>query len=88
MALTKREKNRRAFSAMIKERGLHQGDVAALLYVSLDTVKSWLKPETSKRSFPVPAWAPELLAFKKPPRVGDHMDVTRAEAKKRSQAKR
>jgi hypothetical protein len=70
MALTKREKNRRLFSAMLKERGLTQPATAELLYVSLDTVKSWLKPETSTSGYPVPQWAIELLGFKVPIKPG------------------
>ena len=66
MALTKREKNRRAFAGMIKERGLTQAATAELLHCSIDTIKAWLKPETSKSSLPVPLWAPELMAFKIP----------------------
>jgi DNA-binding transcriptional regulator YiaG len=64
MAITKRERTRRAFAAMIKERGLTQQQTAALLHVSLDTIKSWLKPETSASSYPVTPWAIELLALK------------------------
>lgn len=64
MTIRVRERKRLAFAAMIKERGLTQAQVAGLLYISLDTVKSWLKPETSASSYPVPQWAPELLAFK------------------------
>jgi hypothetical protein len=64
MAITKRERNRRLFSAMIKERELTQRATADLLYVSLDTIKSWLKPETSASSHVVPQSAIELLGFK------------------------
>ncbi len=37
---------------------------AELLYVSTDTVTSWLKPETSRSSNPVPMMALELLELK------------------------
>ena len=75
--MTKREKNRRAFALMIKERGLSQPETASQLHCSIDTIKAWLKPETSKSSLPVPAWAPELLEFKVPPhpdKAGWHKD--------------
>lgn len=37
---------------------------ADLLHVSVDTVKSWLKPATSKSAYPTPLWAVELLRYK------------------------
>jgi Homeodomain-like domain len=66
MTIRVRERKRLAFSAMIKERGLSHAQAADLLHVSVDTLKSWLKPETSKSSYPVPGWAPELLGYKVP----------------------
>ena len=70
MTIRVRERKRLAFYAMIKERNLTPVQVSELLHVSLDTVRSWLKPETSKSSYPVPDWAPELLAFKVPIKPG------------------
>jgi hypothetical protein len=66
MTIRVRERKRLAFAAMIKERGLTRAQIAVILHSSIDTVNSWLKPETSASSNPVPEWAPELLAFKVP----------------------
>lgn len=66
MTLPEREQNRRAFKAMLAERGLTRASAAELLHVSIDTINAWLKPASSASSLPVPPWAPELLAFKRP----------------------
>jgi hypothetical protein len=61
-----REQRRLKFHRMIQERGLTREETAGLLHVSFDAMKSWLKPETSASSNPVPEWAVELLEFKVP----------------------
>lgn len=52
------------FRAVIYQAGLTNRAAAELLHVSVHTVDAWMKPETSKSANPVPAWAPELLAYK------------------------
>ncbi len=61
-----REQRRLKFHKMIQERGLTREEAAGQLHVSFDAMKSWLKPETSASSNPVPEWAIELLEFKVP----------------------
>jgi hypothetical protein len=80
-AISKREKNRRAFVAMMEERGLTRAKVAELLHVTVDGVKAWLKHEGVAGSNPVPAWAPELLSFKLPIKPGPK-EVDRAYQRK------
>lgn len=85
-AISKREKNRRAFVAMMEERGLTRAKTAELLHVTVDGVKAWLKHEGVAGSNPVPGWAPELLGLKYPVRLAErdrHVDgVVRRAAKK------
>jgi DNA-directed RNA polymerase specialized sigma24 family protein len=64
MAKTRREQRREQFLAMLNEHELKPAEVADLLHVSIDAVKAWMKPETSKSSNPVPPWATELLGYK------------------------
>jgi orotate phosphoribosyltransferase-like protein len=66
MTRTVREKRRLQFRKMLEDRGLTREQAAELLHVSLDTMKSWLKPETTASSNPVPQWAVELLGYKVP----------------------
>jgi len=61
-----REQRRLKFHKMIQDRGLTREQSAGLLHVSFDAMKSWLKPETSASSNPVPEWAVELLELKVP----------------------
>ena len=63
---TNREKRRLSFRQMIEDRNLTREQAAELLHVSVDTIKSWLKPETTASSNPVPEWAVELLGYKVP----------------------
>lgn len=61
---TEREAKRLIFIGLIEKYGLTRKDTAELLHSSLDRIKSWCKPQTSKSSYPVPVWAIELLRFK------------------------
>ncbi len=64
MTLRIREQRRRQLQAMLAENGLTRQQAADLLHSSIDRIDSWLKPETSKSSNPVPLWAIELLGYK------------------------
>lgn len=66
MSLTIRERRRLALRSMMADRDLTREQTAEVLHVSFDTLKSWLKPETTASSNPVPEWAVELLALKLP----------------------
>jgi predicted transcriptional regulator len=87
-AISKREKNRRAFVAMMEERGLTRAKVAELLHMTVDAVKAWLKHEAVAGSNPVPAWAPELLEFKMPSTAEYHRRVSAEYAHQRKVAKK
>jgi hypothetical protein len=58
-----RERHRQEFLRLLEHFDLSHQEVAEMLDVSLDTVKCWLKPQTSKNSNPVPTWAPKLLCY-------------------------
>lgn len=74
MSLTIRERRRLGFHRLMLDRGLSRQQTSEILHVSFDTIKSWLKPETSTSSNPVPEWALELLALKVP--VPDPVNMT------------
>jgi len=88
MTRTVREKRRLQFRKMLEDRGLTREQAAELLHVSLDTMKSWLKPETTASSNPVPQWAVELLGYKVPVPGEDVIrntkPATKPKAKKRA----
>ena len=58
------ENRKTELRSLIKAAGLTQTQAAETLHVSPHTIKSWLKPDTSRSASPVPAWALELLALK------------------------
>lgn len=62
--ISEREQRRERMLALLKKYGLSGEDLAELMHVSAYTTKSWLKPETSRSSNPVPEWAMELLVYK------------------------
>lgn len=64
MTLRKREQHRRRLAELLEEHGLTKAEAAVMLHSSVDRIASWLKPETSKSSNPVPLWALELLEYK------------------------
>ena len=64
-AFEKEQSERRLrFREILANAGITQAQAAELLDVSLDTVKGWLKPATSKSSNPLRRWPIELLEFK------------------------
>jgi hypothetical protein len=84
-----REQRRLMLHRMIQERDLTREEAAGLLHVSFDAMKSWLKPETSASSNPVPEWAIELLELKMPITDGKRAKPPpkRAPAKARKKAR-
>ena len=84
MPRTIREKRRLHFRKMLEDRSLTREQAAELLHVSFDTMKSWLKPETTASSNPVPQWAVELLGYKVPVPGEDVIRNTKPAAKRKA----
>jgi len=52
------------FRVIMVSAGVTVRRTSELLHVSIDTVKAWLKPPTSKSANAPPLWAIELLRYK------------------------
>lgn len=64
MPKTTRERRRQTFLQILSDHDLTHEEAAEMLHSSIDRIKSWLKPETSASSNPVPPWAIELMTYK------------------------
>lgn len=53
--------NNKKFRRLYERSELTKAEIAKKLGVSEPTVKSWLKPETSKSSYACPNWAVDKL---------------------------
>jgi uncharacterized protein (DUF2267 family) len=59
-----RQTNSQMIRALMEAKGLMYSDVARLCRVSLHTVKSWMKPATTRSSAAPPDMAVELFYLK------------------------
>lgn len=49
---------------LISLAGVSRPEAAEALRISLDTLNSWLKPDTSRSARPTPMWAVDLFRYK------------------------